>query len=120
MYAAHLEKGCMLLGIGPDWETKTASIAGHRLAKAGDKTGSPRPAVARGQLIEMIQRRGRDDQFAVLIFLSWTFLLRIPSEALPLRRQRAAGSESSHRAGQPEAHHQAEPEEAHGSRIQDG
>ena len=89
MYAAHLEKGCMLLGIGSDRKTVAASIAGHGLAKAGGKTGSPRPAVARGQLIELMQRRGSGDQFALLIFLSWTFLLRIPSEALPLRRQGA-------------------------------
>ena len=89
MYTAHLEKGCMLLGIGSDWKTRTVSAAGHGLAKAGDKTGSPRPAITRGQLIELMQRRGWGDQFAVLIFLSWTFLLRIPSEALPLRRQRA-------------------------------
>ena len=98
MYAAHLEKGCMLLGIGSDWKTKAASIAGHGLAKAGDKTGSPRPAVTRGQLIELMQRRGWGDQFAVPIFLSWAFLLRIPSEAPSLRRQRAGqGLESDER-----------------------
>ena len=90
MYTAHLEKGCMFLGVGSGWKTKTVSIAGHGLAKAGDGTGSPRPAVTRGQLIELMRRRGWGDQFAILIFLSWTFLLRIPSEALPLRRERAA------------------------------
>ena len=88
MYAAHLEKGCMLLGMGSDWKTKAVSVAGHGLAEASDKTGSPRAAVTRGQLIELTQRRGWDGQFAVLIFLIWTFPLRIPSEAPPLRRQR--------------------------------
>ena len=77
----------MLLGIGTDWETKAVSVAGHGLAEAGDKTGSRRPAITREQLIDLTQRRGRGDQFAALIFLSWTFLLRIPLEALPLRRQ---------------------------------
>ena len=100
MSSAHLGEGCMLLGIRSAWETKAVSIAGHGLAKAGDKTGSPRPAVTRGQLIELTQRRGWDDQVAVLIFLSWTFLLRIPSEALPLRRQRAGHRfESDERLG---------------------
>ena len=98
MYAAHLEKGCMPLGIGPDWKTKTVPVAGHGLAKAGDKIGSPRPAITRRQLRDLMQRRGWDDRFAALIFLSWTSLLRIPSEALPPRRQRAGqGLESDER-----------------------
>ena len=87
MYTARLEEGCMLLGVGTEWETKTVSTAGHGLAKAGDKTGSPRPAITRGQLIDLMQRRGWGDPFAVLIFLCWAFLLRIPPEALPLRRR---------------------------------
>ena len=35
MYAAHLEKGCMLLGMGPDWKTTAVRVAGQGLAKAG-------------------------------------------------------------------------------------
>ena len=60
----------MLLGMGSDWQTKAASIAGHGLAKAGDKAGSPRPAVTPGQRMELMQRRGWDDQFAVPTFPS--------------------------------------------------
>ena len=79
----------MLLGMGSDWKTKAVRVAGQGLAKAGGRSGSPRPAVTKGQLVELLTRRGWDDPFAFLVLLSWTFLLRIPSEALPLHRQRA-------------------------------
>ena len=55
----------------------------------GDRSGSPRPAVTRAQLAELLTRRGWDDPFAILVLPSWAFLLRIPSDALPLYRQRA-------------------------------
>ena len=64
-------------------------MAGQGLAKAGDRSGSPRPAVTRAQLVELLTRRGWNDPFAILAPLGWSFLLRIPSEAPPLHRQRA-------------------------------
>ena len=56
MYAAHLEKGRMLLGMGSEWKTEAVSVAGQGLAKAGGRSGSPRPAVTRAQLVELLTR----------------------------------------------------------------
>ena len=98
MYATRLENGCMLLGMGSEWRTKAVSVAGQGLARAGDRPGAPRPAVTRAQLAELLSRRGWDDPFAFLVLLSWTFLLGIPSGALPLHRQWAGqGLESDDR-----------------------
>ena len=79
----------MLLEIGSDREIKAVRVAGQGIAKAGDRSGSPRPAITKGQLVDLPTRRGWDDPFASLVLLSWTCILRIPSEALPLHRQRA-------------------------------
>ena len=35
---AHLEKACLLLGVGASWKSKSVTIAGHGLSKAGGRS----------------------------------------------------------------------------------
>ena len=95
IYVARHEKARLLLGINTSWKSKAVTLAGQGLVKAGGRTASPRPALARGQLVQLMTRRGWADSLAILILLSSTFHLRIPSEALPLTLQKAGEDLSS-------------------------
>ena len=68
----------MLLGVSVAWKSKSVLAAGYGLATAGDHSGHPRPAVSKGQLIQLISTNGWRKELSILIPLSWTFLLRAP------------------------------------------
>ena len=91
IYVAHLEKACLLLGVGASWKSKSVTIAGHRLSKTGGRPFSPRPAISRSQLCELATSRPLQDDLALTALIGRPFLLRIPSECLPLCRQQAGG-----------------------------
>ena len=76
----------MLLGVSVAWKSKSVLAAGYGLATAGDRSGNPRPAVSKGQLIQLISANGWRKELSILILLSWTFLLRAPPKCLPLYR----------------------------------
>ena len=65
------------------------TMAGYGLSKAGDRSSSPRPAISRSQLCELVTARSLQDGLALIALIGWSFLLRIPSECLPLCRQQA-------------------------------
>ena len=69
--------------------------AGFGRAKAGDRSRDPRPGVSKYQLIQLISTNGRRNEVSILALPSWTFLLRGPSERLPLYGQRTGGGLSS-------------------------
>ena len=79
IYAAHLEKGCLLLGLSSAWRTKAVVLAGRGLAKAGDRSFSPRPAVTRHRLVQPATTRGWNDSFAIFALVGCAFLLQVPS-----------------------------------------
>ena len=89
IYVAHLEKACLLLGLDTSWKSRAIATAGYGLAKAGDRSFAPRPAISRPQLCELITARSLQDGLALIALIGWSFLLRIPSECLPLCRQQA-------------------------------
>ena len=86
---AHLDKARLLLGVGASWKSKAVAAAGYGLSKAGGRSFSPRPAISRSQLCELVMSRSLQDDLALIALIGWPFLLRIPSECLPLRRQQA-------------------------------
>ena len=65
------------------WKTKAVVTAGPVLAKAGDRSYS------KDQLMQLVTSNGRRHEPTLKALISWTFLLRVPSERLPLYRQRA-------------------------------
>ena len=69
--------------------------AGFGLAKAGDLSHSPRPAVTKDELIQLALINGWHNELFILALLSWAFLLRAPSECPPLCRQRSGGDLTS-------------------------
>ena len=62
--------------------------AGFGLAKAGDRSQNPRPAITKDRHIQLVSGNGWRNELSKIALLSWTFLLRGPSECLPLCRQR--------------------------------
>ena len=88
MYLSHLEKACILVARGISWKTKAVTQAARGLAKAGDRIHEPKPAVSRALFHKMIFRYPIRETMIQAIWISWIFLLRVPSECLPLVRQK--------------------------------
>ena len=86
---AHLEKACRLLGVETSWKSKAVAAAGYGLSAAGGRSFPPRPAISRSQLCESVMARSLQDCLALIALIGWPFLLRVPSECLPLRGQQA-------------------------------
>ena len=86
---ARPEKARLLLGVDASWESRAQATAGYGLAKAGNRSFSPRPAISRAQLCELVTSRSLQDDLALIALIGWPFLLRILSERLPLCRQQA-------------------------------
>ena len=80
MYLPHLEKACVLVGRNLSWKTKAVVQAARGLAKAGDRIHEPKPAVSRALFAKMISRFPIHDTMIQAIWISWLFLLRVPSE----------------------------------------
>ena len=73
IYTAHLEQAGALLGLSISSKTRAVATASHGLAKAGDRTSCPRPAVTREHLSQITLSKGRDDAIAVVALSSWAF-----------------------------------------------
>ena len=87
-YLGHLKKACFLTGSPVDWYTPAVRdiSKGLRLAK---KCSFKFPNFLYTQdLFKIINGLGWEDTFSLLAFTSYLFSLRIPSEALCLRRAR--------------------------------
>ena len=95
IYVAHPEKARPLMGVPTSWKSKAVQTAVFGMARAGDRSQNPRPAATKDQLIHLILPNGWRNEPFVIDLLSWTCLLRFPSECLPLRRQRRGEGLSS-------------------------
>lgn len=89
IYAIRLEKACLLSGGDKRWRTK--AVGSHGLAKGGNKSFCPRPAITKQQPIQIVLTKGWGDQFLLIAGITWTFLLSNSSECLPLTMQRTGG-----------------------------
>ena len=86
IYVAHLEKARLPLGVDASWKSKAVATAGHGLSRAGDRSFPPRPAISGSLLCELVMSRPPQDDLALISLIGWPFLIRIPSECLPLCR----------------------------------
>ena len=59
------------------------------MVKAGDRSRNPRPAVSEDQLTQLVSTNGWRNESPAIARLGWAFPLMVPSECLPLPRQRA-------------------------------
>ena len=55
IYVAHLEEACLLLEVGASWNSKAVTVADYGLAGAGERSFSPRPAISKSQLRELLK-----------------------------------------------------------------
>ena len=65
-YVAHVEKARRLSGLDGKWKTKAVATVGRGLARAGDRSFSPMPAVSEQQQVEIVSAKGWGDEFATL------------------------------------------------------
>ena len=79
------------MGVSISWKSRAVQTAGFGLAKAGDRPHTPRQVVTEDQLIQLALSNGWRNELSNLALLSWTFLLRAPSQRLPLCRRRTGG-----------------------------
>ena len=89
IYVAHLEKAYLLFGVDSRLRTTAFTTASRRLARAGDESFCPRPAISKQQLVQNVATEGWGDACALEATISWTSLPRFLSECLPRARQRA-------------------------------
>ena len=89
IYLAQLEKACLILGLGAGWGTKAVIAASHGLAKEGDESFRPRPAISKQQILQVEDTGGWRHWFAFISVISWAFSPRVHPGCMPLTRQRA-------------------------------
>ena len=88
MYLAHLVKGCQLNDCdSTSWLTERVRGVAKGLAKSKDNSFATRPAISKDQLCQLVRAFSLRDEFSLLAALGWIFLLRIRSEAIPMRRR---------------------------------
>ena len=59
------------------------------MAEASDRSCAPKPAISKDQLTQLVTSNGWHRELTMIAPISLTFLLRVPSERLLVRRQRA-------------------------------
>ena len=89
IYVTHLEMARLLLGVDAGWKTRAGAAAGYRLAKEGDRSLTPRPAISKARLCELVTSLSLQYELALIALIGRAFLLRIPSDCSPLIRQQA-------------------------------
>ena len=85
----YLDKACALNGLDFKWLPKRVLIAVDSLSKAGDRSFSPKPALASRQLLRVASQKGLRNEFALKTLIRWTFLLRVEAGCLPPVKQQA-------------------------------
>ena len=71
------------------WKTRAVARAGYGLAKAGNRSSAPRPAISETRLCELVKSLSLQHELTLIALIGLSFLLRIPSNCLALRRQQA-------------------------------
>ena len=79
----------LFLGVDASWKTRAVAAAGYGLAKEGDRSFAPRPAISKARLCELVTSLSLQYELALIALIGWAFLLRIPSDCSPLIRQQA-------------------------------
>ena len=86
-YLPHLQKARFLLGCDLSWRTEAVAQAARGRAGAGNWAHAPKLAVTGGLFGEILRHISLSDEFTRALWFSWTFLVRVQSECLPLASQ---------------------------------
>ena len=86
MYVRHVEKACLLLGLGVDWRSPAVTAAITGLNNAPRLRSRFTNILSFPDLHRFIGHETLQSEFGRLGFLAFLFLLRLQSEALPMRR----------------------------------
>ena len=85
-YLPRSEEVRSIFGDGIEWKTNAAAQAAGGPARTGDRIRARKPAVSRGPFVEILSGDPVSDEFAQAARVSWTFLLLVQSECLPLEK----------------------------------
>ena len=86
LYLGHLNKACQLLEIDSSWRTDTVKAIAKGLANKPTGEERFRNSLTPSLLGRLIRAESWESAFSRLCYVSYLFLLRLPSEALPLTR----------------------------------
>ena len=85
-YIAHLRKGCSLLGDPSDWATQTVYSAADGLMKAKKGPFKFPNFLFVKDVFALVEFLRSGSEFALVAFIFFLFSIRVPSDALQLRR----------------------------------
>ena len=86
LYLSHLSKACQLMEIDSSWRTDTVRGIAKGLANKPSLKARFHNSLTPAILDRLMKKESWDSEFARLCFVSFLFMLRLPSEALPLTR----------------------------------
>ena len=89
VYLSHLKTACILKGVSVDWDTPHLRAVARGLKRAGDHNRAVKSAISQDMLEGIIKVFGLEAEFSLFATIAWIFLLRAPSECLPLFRAEA-------------------------------
>ena len=85
-YVGYLEKACLFLGQSVAWDTPAVRNVAMALKLSGKSNIRFPNFLQSAIVIGILRHEGPDGEFGLLAYLSYLCALRVPSEALPLRR----------------------------------
>ena len=85
-YLAHLPKACQLMNLPLTWITPSVRGVAKGLANAQDVSFRFDNFIQKDLLVRLIRAETLSSEIGRLFYLAYLFLLRVPSEGLPIRR----------------------------------
>ena len=85
-YLAHVSKACQLMNVSTSWITPAIRGVANGLANAQDVSFRFDNFVQKELLTRLIRFETLSTEIGRLFYLSYLFLLRVPSEGIPIRR----------------------------------
>ena len=86
LYVGHLVKACQLLNIDVSWRDDAVRAVIKGLANKPTRIQRFSNSLTPEWLDKLIRLESWESEFALLAYITFLFMMRLPSEALPLRR----------------------------------
>ena len=86
LYVSHLAKACQILDIPLDWYDESAHAVARGLTNIRDVSATFDNFIFKEIFRALLAHEGLDSEEGKLFYVSFVFLLRVQSEAIPMRR----------------------------------
>ena len=85
-YVQHLKNACIFLRLTTEWLSPAVKLIAKGLKKCQDKSFKFSNFIRSAQLLQIIEYKSMEDEFAQACMISFLFAFRVPSETLSLVR----------------------------------